>query len=344
MHARKTATIKVEVEKLLKVGFIYPIPLTELVSNIISVMKNQGTIRVCVDCRDLNKFCPKDNYPVPLIDHIIDSYAKSVVFSFIDGFSSYNQINILPLDQHKTAFIFPWGSFAYRKIPFGLKNDGATFQCAMYYDIDDIKSMLDPYLDDLPSHSTHQEDHLRHLRSIFVRFRYYNIHLNPPKFLFCVETRWLLGFIVSKDGILVDPLKVKDILSFPPPTTLHQLQCLQGKENLLCHFLWNCVEITEGFMWLLKKGVPFIWDEQELFVFEDLKHALTTTLLIHSPNYTRDYILYLIASTCTIGMVLVEEDDASTKHVIYYLSKSLLHVETRYSHVEKLALAVVIVV
>jgi hypothetical protein len=106
VHLKKNATIKAEVEKLLKSGFIYPIPLTERVSNIILVAKKQGTIHLCVDYRDLNKDCPKDNYPTPFIDQIIDNCVGNVIFSFMDGFSGYNQIEILPVVQHKTTFIF----------------------------------------------------------------------------------------------------------------------------------------------------------------------------------------------------------------------------------------------
>jgi hypothetical protein len=113
VHPKKVAALKAEVEKLLKSGFIYPVPLTEWVSNLILVAKKQGTIRVCVDYRYLKKACPKDNYPTPFIDQIIDNCAGSVIFSFMDGFSGYNQIEILPTDQHKTAFICPWGTFTY---------------------------------------------------------------------------------------------------------------------------------------------------------------------------------------------------------------------------------------
>ena len=90
-------------------------------------MKKQGTICVCVDYKDLNRAFPKDNFPTPFINQIIDDYAGCEVFSFMDGFFGYNQIEIVPQDQHKTAFIFPWGTFSYRKLPFSLKNVGATF-------------------------------------------------------------------------------------------------------------------------------------------------------------------------------------------------------------------------
>ena len=127
VNPRKAPAIKAEIEKLLKAGFIYPVPLTEWVSNPILVDKKQGEIHICTDFHDLNRAYPKDNFPTPFIDHILDECVGSKVFSFMDGFSKYNQIQIKPEDQHKTAFIFPWGTFAYRKMPFGLKNSGATF-------------------------------------------------------------------------------------------------------------------------------------------------------------------------------------------------------------------------
>ena len=107
MNPRKAPTIKAEIEKLLKAGFIYPIPLTEWVSNTVSVDKKQGEIRICIDFHDLNHVCPKDNFPTPFIDQILDECAGSEVFPIMDDFSRYNQIQIKPEDQHKTAFIYP---------------------------------------------------------------------------------------------------------------------------------------------------------------------------------------------------------------------------------------------
>jgi hypothetical protein len=142
----------------------------------------------------------------------------------------------------------------------------------------------------------------------------------------------------------VDPLKIKAILALPPPTNLTQLQSLQGKANFLRRLIYNYAEITKGFMRLLQKNVPFIWDDVAQRSFDALKHALTHAPLLHPPEYTKDYILYLATSTSTIAMVLVQEDSNDEEHVIYYLSKSLSGPELRYSHVEKLALAAVIIV
>jgi hypothetical protein len=220
VHLHKFVAIKHEVEKLLKTSFVYPMALIDWVSNLVSVNKKQVTIRVCVYYRDINKACPKDNYPTPFVDQIVYDYANNEIFSLMDGFSCYNQINILPVDQHKATFICPWGTFAYHKLPFGLKNVGATFQHAMSYVFHDINHIEKPYLDDLSTHSMHRQDHPTHLRAIFVRYHYYRIRLNPLKCVFCVDFDRLLGFIVSIHGIQVDPLKVEAILNLPPPSTL----------------------------------------------------------------------------------------------------------------------------
>jgi len=163
VHPRKEVAIKLEVEKILKADLFYPLSFTDWVSNIVQVNKKQGSIRVYVDYRDINKSFPKDNFPTPFVDQIVDDCVESEIFSLMDCFSRYNQINILPMSQHKTSFICPWGTFAYRKIPFGLKNIGTTFQRAMSYAFHDIKHIVQPYLDDLPSHSMHRSDHSTHL-------------------------------------------------------------------------------------------------------------------------------------------------------------------------------------
>jgi hypothetical protein len=145
----KATTIKAKVDKILKAGFIYPIQLTQWLSNPVLVNKKQGTIRVCTNFHDLNKARLKDNFPTPFIDQIVDECTCCEVFSFMDGFSGYNQIQIKPEDQHKTTFICPWGTFAYQKMPFGLNNAGTTFQWAMFFPFHDHKHLVEDYLDDL---------------------------------------------------------------------------------------------------------------------------------------------------------------------------------------------------
>ena len=170
----------------------------------------------------------------------------------MDGFSEYNQIKIKPKDQHKMNFICPWGTFTYKKMPFGSKNAGATFQQAMNFSFHDIRTIVKPYLDDLPTHSHKRIDHPDDLRLIFERCRHYKIRLHPHKCVFYVDLGRLLGFIVSNKGIQVDLLKAKAIVNPPPPRSIRKLQSLQGNSNFLRRFMMNYAKITKGFMHLLK--------------------------------------------------------------------------------------------
>jgi hypothetical protein len=170
-------------------------------------------------------------------------------------------------------------------MPFGLKNARATLQRAMSFSFHDLKHIFKAYLGDLSSRSRKRTDHPTHLRQTFKCYRYSRIHLNPNKCNVCITLRHLLGFIVSKTMIMVNPLKVEAIIQLPPPRTILQLQSLQGKANFLRCFIANYTEITKGFMRLLKKDVPFYWDEAAQFSFNALKHALTTPPLLRPPNY-----------------------------------------------------------
>jgi hypothetical protein len=140
---------------------------------------------------------------------------------------------------------------------------------------------------------------------------------------------------------MVDPLKVDAIVHLPPLCTIPHLQSLQGKKNFLRHFIANYAKITNGFMRLLKKDVPFDWDGAALRSFEALKRALTSTPLLWPPNYNKYFLLCLVTAESTIGMVLDQEDDFLSEYVIYYLSRGLVGLELNYSHIEKLALAAV---
>ena len=165
--------------------------------------------------------------------------AGSEVFSFMDSFSGYNQIQIKAEDQHKTAFIFPWGTYTYQKMHFSLKNSWATFQRAMTLIFHDLKMIIKVYSDDLAAHSHLRVRHPYYLRLVFERCCHYQVRLNPHKCIFCVKSGRLLGFIVSKEGIRVDPLKVEAILQLSPPKNIRHLQCLQGMANLLQRFVVN---------------------------------------------------------------------------------------------------------
>ena len=150
----------------------------------------------------------------------------------------------------------------------------------MNFAFHDIKAIVEPYLDDLPAHSRKRVQHPDHLRLIFERCRYYKIHLNPHKCVFCVESGRLLRFIVSSRGIQVDPLKFEAIVNLPPPRSLRKLQILQGKSNFLRRFIINYAKITKGFMCLLKQDTHFVWDETAQLAFKALNKSLLSEHLL----------------------------------------------------------------
>ena len=161
-------------------------------------------------------------------------------------------------------------------------------------------------MDDLATHSHLRVRHPYHLRLVFERCRHYQVRLNPHKFVFCVKVGHLLEFIVSKEVIRVDPLKVEAILQLSPLRNIRQLQCLQGMTNFLRRFVVNFSKLTKGFMRILKLDTLFYWDERAQESFDALKQALATAPVLSTPDYSRDFFIYVVASQEMIGMVLVQ--------------------------------------
>ena len=142
--------IREEVKKQIEVGFLEGVKYPEWLANIVPVPKKDGKVRMCVDYRDLNKACPKDDFPLPHIDVLVDSAVLAAMYSFVDGFSGYNQILMSEEDKHKTAFITEWGTYCYKVMPFGLKNTGATHQrmaTTLFYDL--MHKVVEVYVDNM---------------------------------------------------------------------------------------------------------------------------------------------------------------------------------------------------
>ena len=163
MNPKYKTIVKEEIDKLLDAGFIYEIEHTEWVSPIVIVTKKNGKIRVCVDLKKVNAATVRDHYPLPFTEHVLERVAGHEAYSFLDGFSGYNQVSIDPKDQHKTAFATTWGVLAYRKMPFGLTNAPATFQRLMSTAFKEyLRIWLEIFLDDLCIYSRWLE-HLKYL-------------------------------------------------------------------------------------------------------------------------------------------------------------------------------------
>jgi hypothetical protein len=247
--------IKAEVQKQIDAGFLMTAEYPKWIANIVPVPKKDGKVRICVDYRDLNKASPKDNFPLPHIDVLVDSTAQSKVFSFMDGFSGYNQIQMSPEDREKMSFITPWGKFCYKVMPFGLINAGATYQRGMttlFHDM--IHKEIEVYVDDMIVKSSDEEQHVVYLKRMFERLRKYKLRLNPNKCTFGVRSRKLLDFIVSQRGIEVDPDKVRAIREMPAPQTEKQVRGFLGRLNYISRFISHMTATCGPIFKLLRKN------------------------------------------------------------------------------------------
>ena len=152
------------------------------------VKKANGKWRMCIDFTNLNRAYPKDSYPLPRIDTLVDSTARHEFLNFMDAFSGYNQIKMNEDDQERTSFVTSQGLFCYKVMPFGLKNAGATYQRLMNKMFThQIGRNVQVYIDDMPVKSLHENDHLDDLQKMFDTLRSYNMKLNPSKCVFMSE-------------------------------------------------------------------------------------------------------------------------------------------------------------
>uniref|UniRef100_A0A2N9EHN4 Uncharacterized protein n=1 Tax=Fagus sylvatica TaxID=28930 RepID=A0A2N9EHN4_FAGSY len=321
-------------------GFIREVYYPEWLANVVMVKKPNGKWRMCVDFTDLNKACPKDSYPLPRIDQLVDSTAGHKLLSFMDAFSGYNQIRMEEEDQEKTAFITSRGLFCYKVMPFGLKNAGATYQRLvnkMFHD--QIGRNVEVYVDDMLVKSKENEDHLTDLKETFQALRTYNMKLNPEKCAFGVSSGKFLGFMVSQRGIEANPDKIKAILEMSPPTTVKEVQSLTGKAAALNRFVSRSTDKCLPFFKILRKA--FQWTEECQRAFEELKVYLSSPPLLSPSKTGEELYLYLAVSSSAVSSALIREEERVQKPV-YYTSRALKGAEERYSNMEKLAFALLI--
>ncbi|XP_030945651.1 uncharacterized protein LOC115970120 [Quercus lobata] len=229
--------IKDEVQKLMGVSFIREVYYPDWLANVVMVKKANGKWRMCVDFTDLNKVCPKDSYPLPRIDQLVDSTAGHKLLSFMDAFSGYNQIRKDEVDQEKTSFVTSQGLFCYKVMPFGLKNAGATYQRLVNHMFrQQIGRNVEVYVDDMLVKSQDEGRHLDDLQETFDTLRQYHMKLNPSKCAFGVSSGKFLGFMVSHRGIETNPDKIQAILDMKPSQNTKEIQSLTGRVAALNRF------------------------------------------------------------------------------------------------------------
>ncbi|GJS62709.1 reverse transcriptase domain-containing protein [Tanacetum coccineum] len=320
--------IKKEVEKLLDAGLIYPISDSPWVSPVhcvpkkggITVVKNDDNEliptrlvtgwRVCIDYRKLNEATRKDHFPLPFMDQMLERLARNQYYYFLDDFSGYFQIPIDPKDQEKTTFTCPYGTFAYRRMPFGLCNAPGTFQrCMMAIFHDMIEKTMEVFMDDF---------------SVF-----------GDSFSTCLSFRKKFP-----KKIEVDHAKVEVIAKLPHPTTVKGVRSFLGHAGFYRRFIQDFSKIARPITHLLEKETPFFFSKECIESFNTLKRKLTEAPILIAPDWDLPFELMCDASDFTIGAVLGQRKN---KHFqpIHYASKIMTEAQAHYTTTEKELLAVV---
>ena len=331
-----------EVEKLKEANAITEVLYPSWLSNTVVVKKKTGKWRVCVDFTNLNRACPKDCFPLPKIDQLVDSTSGHARMSFLDAYRGYHQIALHGPDQEKTAFITPRGVFCYKVMPFGLKNAGATYQrmvTKMFTSV--LGNIMEAYIDDMVVKSIEESDHIRDLTEIFAILQEHKLRLNAAKCAFGVSSGKFLGHLVTRRGIEANPEQIAAIDQLTSPKNAKEVQKLTGMAAALNRFISKSSDKCRPFFKLLRKNTKFLWDEESELALQHFKKYLAEPPLLSTPEEGELLHVYLAVSEHAVSSVLLREV-AHEQRPIYFVSKILTDCQRRYLPLEKLIFALIV--
>lgn len=329
-----------ELDRMLKLGIVEP-SKSPWASPILLVPKKDGTRRFCVDFRKLNQVSVKDSYPLPYVSQTLDKLRDAKYLTSLDIKSAYHQIPVAESSRDYTAFTVPGrGLFRWCRMPFGLSSAPATFQRFIDQVLGpELEPYVFVYLDDIIILTPTFEQHIKILREVLDRLKNAGLTLNKDKCQFCREELKYLGYVVNKQGLLVDPEKIKAILEIPSPRNVSEVRRLVGMASWYRRFVPDFSTIIAPLTNLLRKNVRFIWTVQCQQAWEKIRDRLVSAPILCCPDFTQEFTIQTDASDFGLGAVLSQTIDGEER-VICFLSKSLTPQERKFSTVEKECLAV----
>lgn len=316
MSPKEHEELRRQVEELLEKGHIKE-SLSPCAVPALLTPKKDGSWRMCIDSRAINKITIRYRFPIPRLDDLLDQLSGAMVFSKIDLKSGYHQIWIREGDEWKTAFKTREGLYEWLVMPFGLSNAPSTFMRAinqMFCPF--IRKFLVVYFDDILIYSNTPELHLEHLKAVFEVLRKEKFYAGMKKCSFMTDHVLFLGFMVSKDGISVDESKVEAIRSWRIPTTLQDVRSFHGLVFFYRRFVANFSTIMAPITDCMKTG-KFGWSDEATRAFELIKKRMTTAPVLVLPDFNKSFELHCDASKVGVGAVLTQEQ----RPVAFYSEK-----------------------
>ncbi|KAA3470451.1 DNA/RNA polymerases superfamily protein [Gossypium australe] len=298
MAPKELVELKAQIQELLDRGFIRP-SVSPWGAPVLFVKKKDGTMRMCIDYRRLNKLTIKNKYPLPRIDDLFDQLKGAAVFSKIDLRSGYHQLKVKEADIHKTAFRTRYGHYEFLFVVV--------------------------FIDDILVYSRTEEEHDAHLRVVLQILREKQLYAKFSKCEFWLREVTFLGHVVSAEGIRVDPRKIEAVLDWKPPKSVAEIRSFLGLAGYYRRFVEAFSLIVAPMTKLLRKGVPFVWTEKHQESFDKLKKILTKAPVLIQPEAGKEFMVYCDASHTGLGCVLMQEGK-----VVAYASRQLRPHERRW--------------
>ena len=324
----------------LSTGFIRP-STSPHGAPVLFVKKKDGSLRLCVDFRGLNKISKKDRYPLPLISDLLDSPRKANIYSKIDLRHAYHLVRIAEGDEWKTAFRTRYGSFEWNVMPFGLTNAPAAFQRFMneiFRDLVDVCVII--YLDDILIFSDDMSQHQEHVREVLRRLRQHGLYARADKCEFHSDRVEYLGYILSPDGLTMAQDKVQVIQDWPEPKKVKDIQSFLGFANFYRRFIFGYSDIVVPLTRLTRKGTPWNFDENCRSAFEKLKKAFTTAPILTHWIPDAQIIIETDASDYALAAILSIVTTDGEIHPVAFHSRTFTAPELNYDIHDKELLAI----